>query len=256
WGNYGKGTPAMNEHYAEQLAADPSANAGYGTFDGEAISQADREFLVSLGDHPLTRHPLYGVPCSPRPSQPDSGAQQAAFVTAVDWMLVNYAYREGAFVSKGGAISLVDGEIISLMDLRGRMAPWALMEVGPRGGIKMHSPVDDWLRATARLSIRREEMRPDRPRPTFTEDGYHIFNRYRPPAPPTEGGDLAPFEVFFARLFPDDAERMRCWHWHAHKARRPWVPMVGVIMVAEEFGTGRGTLFEILELLFGKDYVA
>ena len=26
-------------------------------------------------------------------------------------------------------------------------------------------------------------------------------------------------------------------------------------MVAEEFGTGRGTLFDILELLFGKDYV-
>ena len=31
--------------------------------------------------------------------------------------------------------------------------------------------------------------------------------------------------------------------------------MVAVIMVAEEFGTGRGTLFDILELLFGKDYV-
>ena len=31
--------------------------------------------------------------------------------------------------------------------------------------------------------------------------------------------------------------------------------MVGLIMVAEEFGTGRGTLFDILELLFGKDYV-
>ena len=31
--------------------------------------------------------------------------------------------------------------------------------------------------------------------------------------------------------------------------------MVAVIMVAEEFGTGRGTLFDILELLFGEDYV-
>ena len=38
------------------------------------------------------------------------------------------------------------------------------------------------------------------------------------------------------------------WHWLAHKARRPWMPMVAVIMVAEEFGTGRGTLFDILEL--------
>jgi hypothetical protein len=32
--------------------------------------------------------------------------------------------------------------------------------------------------------------------------------------------------------------------------------MVGVIMVAEEFGSGRGTLFDILELLFGEDYIA
>jgi hypothetical protein len=31
--------------------------------------------------------------------------------------------------------------------------------------------------------------------------------------------------------------------------------VVAVIMVAEEFGTGRGTLFDILELVFGKDYV-
>src|SRR5215831_9281568 len=32
--------------------------------------------------------------------------------------------------------------------------------------------------------------------------------------------------------------------------------MVAVSMVAEEFGSGRGTLFDILELLFGEDYVA
>jgi len=38
------------------------------TFDGEAISQADREFLKSLGDHPLARHPLYSVPPPPRPN--------------------------------------------------------------------------------------------------------------------------------------------------------------------------------------------
>ena len=31
--------------------------------------------------------------------------------------------------------------------------------------------------------------------------------------------------------------------------------MVAVIMVAEEFGSGRGTLFDILELLFGQTYV-
>ena len=244
----------MNEHYTHEASPD--------AFDGDAISRADRAFLASLGDHPLVRHPLYGVPCLPtpdfdnlRPEEDKEAAEEALFATVVDWMLVNYAYREGAFISKGGAISLVDGEIISLVDLRGRMAPWELRRIGPRGGIKTRSPVDDWKTARARLSIRREEMRPERPRPTFTEGGYTIFNRYRPPAHPTGGGNIAPFEASLARLFPDDAERTWLWNYLAHKARRPWVPMIGVIMVAEEFGTGRGTLFDILELLFGKEYV-
>ena len=99
------------------------------------------------------------------------------------------------------------------------------------------------------------QSRSDKPRPTYTEDGLIVYNRYWPPAHPAEGGDLAPFETFFARLFPDAIERKLVWHWLAHKKRRPWVPMVAVIMVAEEFGTGRGTLFDILGLLFGEDYV-
>jgi hypothetical protein len=87
------------------------------------------------------------------------------------------------------------------------------------------------------------------------EDGYHIFNRYRPPMHQTTGGDTAAFYAFFEHLFPYEKERTWYWNWLAHKVRRPWVPMVAVIMVAEEFGSGRGTLFDILELLFGKDYV-
>ena len=232
-------------------------------FDGDAISRADREFLARLGEHPLKQNPQYGAPCPPQPDfgpfDPKDPVQTAArlafFADVVAWMLANYAYREGAFVSKGGAISLVDGEIMSLPDLRGRMAPWALIHVGPRGGIKVRSPVEDWMLAKGRHSIRREEMRPDQPRPTFAEDGYVIFNRYQPPVHPIAGGDLAPFETFFARLVPDPVERAWFRNWLAHKKRRPWVPMVGVIMVAEAFGSGRGTLFDILELLFGKDYV-
>lgn len=233
------------------------------TFDGSAVSRADREFLASLDEHPFKQNSLYGVPC---PARPDFGpfdvndpVQTATrlkfFEDVVIWMLANYAYREGAFVSRGGAISLNDGEIISLLDLRGRMAPWALIHVGPRGGVKVRSPVEDWMLAKDRYSIRREEMRRDRPRPTFVEDGYTIFNRYRPPAHPTGGGEIEAFKEFFAHLVPDETERDWLWHWLAHKARRPWVPMVAVIMVAEDYGSGRGTLFDILELLFGQTYV-
>jgi hypothetical protein len=228
-------------------------------FDGAAISKADREFLASLDKHPLKRSLLYGTPCPPQPNfgapTDQAAARQAFFAQVVAWMLTNYAYREGASMGKVSAISLVDGEIISLADLKGRMAPWALPLVGPRGGIKMRSPVEDWMSSTARISIRRDEMRPDRPRPTFMEDGYHIFNRYRPPVHLTTGGDTAAFRAFLAHLFPIEEERKWYWNYLAYKVRRPWVPMVGVILVAEKFGSGRGTLFDILEQLFGKDYV-
>jgi hypothetical protein len=106
-----------------------------------------------------------------------------------------------------------------------------------------------------RAHIDEVQTRFDRPRPTFEEEGVVVYNRYWPPVHPTSGGEMERFEAFFARLIPNDTEREWMWNYFAHKARRPWVPMIAVIMVAEEFGTGRGTLFDILELLFGEDYV-
>ena len=57
-------------------------------------------------------------------------------------------------------------------------------------------------------------MRPDRLRPTFLEDGYHIFNRYRPPVHPAEGGDLARrFEVLTCgrKMTPAERTEIRAW---------------------------------------------
>ena len=230
-----------------------TGEANPNTFDGDAISRADREFLASLGDHPLVRNPRYGVPCPPppdfsklRPEESEEAARKACFTTAVNWTLVNYAYQH-AFMGRGGVVSLVDGAISSIAALRGLLPPYALVSEGPRGGIKTTSVADVWMMHRERMQIDAIQTRSDQPRPTFTENGYVIFNRYQPPVHPAAGGSIAAFETFFARLIPDAAERAWFWHWLAHKARRPWVPMVGVIMVAEEFGSGRGTLFDILE---------
>jgi hypothetical protein len=231
-------------------------------FDGEAISRADREFLMRLGDHLLLHNPLYSAPPPPLPDYAAlasaaavEAAQKACFVAALDWLLVNYAFCMNAFMGKGGIISLVDGELGSLASLRGFMQPYTLVSEGPRGGTKIVSVVDDWIRHPLRAHIDKIQTRFDQPRPTFVEDGLTVFNRYWPPAHPTSGGELKTFKAFFARLIPNGTEREWMWNYLAHKARRPWVPMIAVIMVAEEFGTGRGTLFNILELLFGEDYV-
>jgi hypothetical protein len=235
----------------------------FNTFDGDAISLADRDFLASLDDHLLKRNPLYGTPC---PSLPDFGdfklkdnAQQAArkafFASVVDWMLVNYAYCKSAFMGKGGVVSLVSGELGTIAGMKGFMQPYALLDIGPRNGIKTQSVVDTWMMHPQRIYVDAIRTRFDMPRPTFTEDGCHFFNRYRPPAHPTTGGDTAMFRTFLAHLLPEETERRWYLHRLAHKVRRPWVPMIGVIFVAETFGSGRGTLFNILELLFGKEYV-
>jgi len=244
----------MNEHCT------PEANRN--TFDGDAISRADQKFLASLGDHPLMRHPLYSVPPPPRPNYNGcisvadrQAAQEACFPAALDWMLVNYAYYADAFMGKGGIISLVDGKIGTIGSLKGFMQLYTIVAEGPKGGLKKTSVVDVWIGHPLRAHIDAVQTRPDKPRPTFVEDGLIVFNRYWPPAHPTSGGEIEAFKTFFARLVPDDAERAWFWNWLAYKARKPWTPMVAIIMVAEEFGTGRGTLFEILELVFGEDYV-
>ena len=246
----------------EPVPMNDNSRASSNASDGEAISRADREFLASLGDHPLMRHPLYSVPPPPRPDYSGcttiyekTRVQQACFPAALDWMLVNYAYCKSAFMGKGGVISLVDGELGTIASLRGFMQPYTIVEEGPRGGLKKTSVVDTWMTHPLRPHIDAIQCRSDKPRPTFEEDGLIVYNRYWPPTHPTSGGEIVVFETFFARLIPDVVERAWFWHWLAHKARRPWVPMVAIIMVAEEFGTGRGTLFGILELLFGKDYV-
>jgi hypothetical protein len=231
-------------------------------FDGEAISRADREFLAKLGDHPLMCNPLYSAP-PPSPllsnylAAPTSAstaaitaAENARFTAALNWLLVNYAFCKSAFMGKSGVISLVDGELGSITGLDIFMRPYAVKE-----GSKTISVVDKWTEHPLRVHVDKIQTRSDRPRPTFEEEGLHVYNRYWPPVHPTRGGEIKTFEAFFARLVPDDTEREWMWNYLAHKTRRPWVPMIAVIMVAEEFGTGRGTLFEILTLVFGENYV-
>jgi len=180
-------------------------------FDGEAISRADREFLAKLGDHPLMRNPLYSVPppsalLSDYLAAPAStssaaivAAENARFTAALNWTLVNYAFCKSAFMGKGGVISLVDGEKGSLGSLDVFMRLYAVKD-----GHKTISVVDRWIEHSLRVHVDKIQTRPDRPRPTFEEEGLHIYNRYWPPAHPTSGGEIETFEAFFARLIPDD----------------------------------------------------
>lgn len=134
---------------------------------------------------------------------------------------------------------------------------------GPRGGTVEENVVAFWYANPERLTITDVRMRPDRAFPIFVDDdGGIVKNTYRRPRHVGEG-ELGAFSAFIAHLIPDQRERDYFMRWLAFKHRYPQVPGVSIIFVAYDdvegkpiYGTGRGTLFKIIEKLFGERYVS
>ena len=148
---------------------------------------------------------------------------------------------------------ILDG--LTMPAFRTLMLPNCTEDVGPRGGRVVINPVDIWSKDHRRINVAGIRMRPDKPRPTYEEGGQVWINAYRPPDLPEEGGTVDPVLAFLASLLPDEAERRWFIQWLAYKLHRPDIPGPAVVMVAREFGTGRGTLGEIIKRLFGRAYV-
>lgn len=149
------------------------------------------------------------------------------------------------------------------LDVGYMMQPFRLMflpncmeDVGPRGGVKKVNPVDLWMADEQRVTVEGLRMRPDKPRPVFEEDGARYINVYAPPAHTTETGDARPGVRFIEHLLPNPVERDWFLKWLSFKLQYPHIPGPAVVMVAHAtFGTGRGTLAELVSRLFGAQYV-
>ena len=147
-----------------------------------------------------------------------------------------------------------DDALVVVASMKTEMKPYDRIEITGRGTVKRISPVDTWLTLPEKVSVAGRRLRPDMPRPLFEEAGALYVNRYAPPAHPVQGGQTKTFDIFLERLVPNQIERDWLLQWLAHKIRVPWVPMVATIMVAEDFGSGRGTLGEILALILGEQF--
>lgn len=179
------------------------------------------------------------------------GAYQAA-----NKLLETYAYcaNQQLVVVPIWATSITDG--MTLTAFRNKYAQYVEDgEPGPRGGVKKIHAADLWLTSDQRVTVEGLRMRPDMPRPTFEEDGKSYINIYNPEVHDHDGGDPATGVAFLEHLLPDEVERRWFTQWLAYKYRNPSVPGPAVVMVAREHGTGRGTLGELLKLLFGARYV-
>lgn len=145
---------------------------------------------------------------------------------------------------------------MSLTAFRQLMLPWSEAEIGPRGGEKRVNPADVWACNPKRPTVGGVRLRPDMARPIFTENGEDYVNAYKPPifADAAKGGIDGGMELI-EQLLPDARERQWFLDWLAFKFVNPGVPGPAVIMLARAFGTGRGTLGQLVKRLFGENYV-
>ena len=171
-------------------------------------------------------------------------------------LLLSYAFQPN---SRTPVVPLWSGtaeQPMPLSGLREACRPYCGVEAGPRGGEKKVSPVDVWLANPNRVVIEGTQMRPGKERPTFEERGSTWVNTYAPPdlADASAGSSRVGVD-FMTQLVPDPRERAWFMQWLAFKWRHPDIPGPGVIMVARDFGTGRGTFGALLRRMFGEWYV-
>lgn len=177
---------------------------------------------------------------------------------AIAWLQKHYAFWPGGYHGRGAVLPVFiengKADPFTVASLKVLMKPYDLITINDRGTIKRISPVETWITQSARITVAGTRMAPARPWPLYNDGTNLMVNTYRKPRHTPQRGSLAAWDAFLARLIPDAIERAWFEQWLAYKWHHPEVPMVAVLMVALHQGTGRGTLFDIIGLLFGRHF--
>lgn len=170
----------------------------------------------------------------------------------LDSLLAEFAY---CAVEQRPVLPIGGGGGMTLAAFRTLMLPYAVEVTGPRGGTRTINPVSMWECDALRVDVAGSRYRPDVADRLCVVDGEVFINTYRPPEAGDAGDRAASaveaFEALLSHLLVREDERAWFRMWVAAKAQRPWVAGCGVLMVAEEQGTGRGTLINMLSAVYG-----
>lgn len=121
-----------------------------------------------------------------------------------------------------------------------------MVPVGKSAG---HPVVNYWLENGAKTADY-AALKPET-RDLLVKDGpLTCFNTYVEPEFPA-GGEVDTFIRFINHLLPIRGERKLCLDWFANKVQNPCHRMHALVMVANEFGTGRNTLIKIMGQIIG-----
>lgn len=188
------------------------------------------------------------------PQEPPMPAPEDGFRMQLAWLLESFAQADAGLVVRLYSTSGMCTQTVKAFNDRYAM----FNEPRPAPLVGLNYATKIWMIHQARLSVTSYDMRPDKAFPLYVDEGHSCKNTYRQEQH-TGDGEVETALAFLQHLLPLDLAYFL--DWLAHKWQRPWIPGHALIMVAaadegeEQSGTGRGTLFKILERLFGQRYV-
>jgi Family of unknown function (DUF5906) len=194
------------------------------------------------------------MPPPPGPAT-SAGDKQAIFDEVVLWLTANHGLLVIGEQRGAGRIVPLRTRIATATALTAFKTKLLPYRITNSAGEKM-SPLDLWLTLPNRIEVAGFRTAPDKLWPTFTENDATYINLYLRPELPEDGDACLGHELLDV-LLPDGRERTWFKQWLGHKLHHPEIPGPSIVMVAQDvFGVGRGTLFKILEGLFGREYIA
>jgi hypothetical protein len=208
----------------------------------------------------------------PGPKALDEGYDEAWEFQAEDPPMfhVHLLDRYVWWPSGGGMVLPVSGHIEDAMSLASFRNTYAnktwhrpvTNKSGKKGGSDTEpvNPADEWLYSPDRVEVNGFNFVPTTSERLADVDGRKYVNTFRPLPHMLEDGEadveaVAVFEAFLDHLIPDPRERDWFIMWLAAKTQKPHIPNCGVLMVGQNHGTGRGTLFDMLKVVFGHHHV-
>ena len=199
------------------------------------------------------------TPTAPAPTAGEVGVQMAGVMdSVVEAMLEEYVF----IPSEHRCVASLSGgpqSAMTLANFRTMMQPHAVTVQGPRGGERIVHPVALWVADPRRVDVAGFRFRPDVAERLVWEAGQVYANTYVPlPWPEVGVGEVASagaaFEALLLHLVPDVEARAWFRMWLAAKIQTPQAANCGVLLIAKQQGTGRGTLFDMMQAAIGKPY--
>lgn len=187
------------------------------------------------------------------------GVQMAGDMDAVvevllsEYVFIPSEHRCVASLSGGPSSAMTLGNFRTLMQ------PHAVEVTGPRGGTQIINPASLWASDPRRIDVDGFRFRPDVPDRLVHEDGKVFANIYAAlPWPNVSDAEVVDaggaFEALLEHLVPDLDARVWFRMWLASKVQRPHAANCGVLLIAQQQGTGRGTLMDMMQAAVGKPY--